>query len=203
MLAERGRPCGKLAVAFDSGSDAVAQRRHRPCRRGSARGRRSLGPLCAPIRRSIVFIVVTEWPRLRAMPSFLSPLLLRPGIGRTFSLVLQPVPIGKALRDARRHQVEAGDRPVDAEADRPAGDRRGPSARCRRRPTGARPRRGARRCALDRPHRRIGRRRRSARRGVHRDRVAASQALLDVRRLVGQQVEGFLAAALPFGVGLG
>jgi hypothetical protein len=32
--------------------------------------------------------------------------------------------------------------------------------------------------------------------------VAASQALLDLRALVGQQAEGFLAAALPFGTGL-
>ncbi|MFG1912482.1 hypothetical protein [Kribbella sp. NPDC048928] len=33
--------------------------------------------------------------------------------------------------------------------------------------------------------------------------IAATQALLDLRRLVGQQLEGFIAAALPFGVGLG
>ena len=33
--------------------------------------------------------------------------------------------------------------------------------------------------------------------------IAASQAFLDLRRLVGQQLEGFMAAALPLGVGLG
>jgi hypothetical protein len=33
--------------------------------------------------------------------------------------------------------------------------------------------------------------------------IAATQALLDLRRLVGQQLEGFVAAALPLGVGLG
>ena len=31
---------------------------------------------------------------------------------------------------------------------------------------------------------------------------AASQALLDVRKVVGQQAEAFLAASLPFGMGL-
>jgi hypothetical protein len=50
--------------------------------------------------------VISEWPRVRTTPSFLSPLLLRPGIRRTFTLILQPIPMAKALRDARRHRVE-------------------------------------------------------------------------------------------------
>lgn len=147
--------------------------------------------------------VVTEWPRIRATPSFLSPLLLKPGIRRTFSLVLQPVPIGKALRDARRHQVERvtdratrkrigqleteEDRQLDAdvaqrEKDLAAGhgDVRWIGLIAVSADTEE---------ALDDACTEIE--------------IAASQALLDIRRLVGQQVEGFLAAALPFGVGLG
>ena len=50
--------------------------------------------------------VVSEWPTVRATPGFLSPLLLKPAVRRTFSLLLQPIAIGKALRDARREQVE-------------------------------------------------------------------------------------------------
>jgi hypothetical protein len=147
--------------------------------------------------------VVAEWPRVRAMPSFLSPLLLKPGIRRTFSLVLQPVPIGKALRDARRHQVERvtdratrkrigqleteEDRQLDAdvaqrEKDLAAGhgDVRWIGLIAVSADTEE---------ALDEACSEVE--------------IAATQALLDVRRLVGQQIEGFLAAALPFGVGLG
>lgn len=147
--------------------------------------------------------VVTEWPRLRATPSFLSPLLLKPGIRRTFSLILQPIPIGKALRDARRHQVE---RVTDR---------------------ATRKRVGQMETEEDRQHDADVAQREKDLAAGHGDvrwiglisvsadtedgldeacteiEIAASQALLDVRRLVGQQVEGFLAAALPFGIGLG
>ncbi|GAA3096949.1 hypothetical protein JOF29_006048 [Kribbella aluminosa] len=147
--------------------------------------------------------VVTEWPRLRATPSFLSPLLLRPGIRRTFSLVLQPVPIGKALRDARRHQVERvtdrstrkrvgqmeteEDRQLDADVAQREKDLAAGHGDVRW--IGLIAVSADTEDALDEACTEIE--------------IAASQALLDVRRLVGQQVEGFLAAALPFGVGLG
>lgn len=147
--------------------------------------------------------VVTEWPRIRVTPSFLSPLLLKPGIRRTFTLVLQPIPMAKALRDARRHQVERvsdratrsrigqleteQDRQLDAdvaqrERDLAAGhgDVRWLGLLVVSADTGE---------ALD-----------EACMGIE---IAATQALLDLRRLVGQQLEGFIAAALPFGVGLG
>jgi hypothetical protein len=32
--------------------------------------------------------------------------------------------------------------------------------------------------------------------------IAAARALIDLRRLVGQQLDGFLATTLPFGTGL-
>ncbi|NUR93962.1 MAG: PrgI family protein [Kribbellaceae bacterium] len=147
--------------------------------------------------------VVTEWPRIRATPSFLSPLLLRPGIRRTFSLVLQPVPIGKALRDARRHQVERvtdratrkrvgqleteEDRQLDADVAQREKDLAAGHGDVRW--IGLIAVSADTEDALDEACTEIE--------------IAASQALLDVRRLVGQQVEGFLAAALPFGVGLG
>jgi hypothetical protein len=147
--------------------------------------------------------VVTEWPRIRATPSFLSPLLLKPGIRRTFSLVLQPVPIGKALRDARRHQVERvtdrttrkrigqleteEDRQLDADVAQREKDLAAGHGDVRW--IGLIAVSADSEEALDEACTEIE--------------IAASQALLDVRRLVGQQVEGFLAAALPFGVGLG
>jgi hypothetical protein len=146
--------------------------------------------------------VITEWPRVRTTPSFLSPLLLKPGIRRTFTLVLQPIPMAKALRDARRHQVERvtdratrakigqleteEDRQLDAdvaqrERDLAAGhgDVRWLGLIVVSADTEE---------ALDDACMEIE--------------IAATQALLDLRRLVGQQMEGFLAAALPFGVGL-
>ncbi|WP_432887767.1 SCO6880 family protein [Kribbella sp. CA-245084] len=147
--------------------------------------------------------VVTEWPRLRATPSFLSPLLLKPGIRRTFSLVLQPVPIGKALRDARRHQVERvtdratrkrvgqmeteEDRQLDADVAQREKDLAAGHGDVRW--IGLIAVSADTEDGLDEACTEIE--------------IAASQALLDVRRLAGQQMEGFLAAALPFGVGLG
>ncbi|MGY4769785.1 SCO6880 family protein (plasmid) [Kribbella sp. CWNU-51] len=146
--------------------------------------------------------VITEWPRVRTSPTFLSPLLLKPGIRRTFSLVLQPIPIARALRDARRHQVE---RVTD---------------RATRAKIGQLETEEDRQLDAD-----VAQRERDLAAG-HGDvrwlglvvvsadneealedacmevEIAATQALLDLRRLVGQQMEGFMAAALPFGIGL-
>jgi hypothetical protein len=147
--------------------------------------------------------VVTEWPRVRATPSFLSPLLLKPGIRRTFSLVLQPVPVGKALRDARRHQVE---RVTDRATRKRIGQLETEEDRQQDADVAQRERDLA---AGHGDVRWIGLIAVSADDEEALDEasteieIAASQALLDIRRLVGQQVEGFLAAALPFGVGLG
>jgi hypothetical protein len=147
--------------------------------------------------------VVSEWPRIRTTASFLSPLLLKPGIRRTFSLVLQPIPIGKALRDARRHQVERitdratrskigqleteEDRQLDADVAQREKDLAAGHGDVRW--IGLVAVSADSEEALDEACMEIE--------------IAATQALLDLRRLVGQQVEGFIAAALPFGVGLG
>ncbi|MFC0627461.1 SCO6880 family protein [Kribbella deserti] len=146
--------------------------------------------------------VIAEWPRVRATPSFLSPLLLKPGVRRTFSIVLQPVPIGRALRDARRDRVERltdratrarlgqleteQDKQIEAdvaqrEADLAAGhgDVRWV---------------GLLVVSADDLE--------ALNDSCNELENAASQALLDMRKLVGQQAEAFLAASLPFGSGL-
>ncbi|MFK4088797.1 SCO6880 family protein [Kribbella sp. NPDC020789] len=146
--------------------------------------------------------VVTEWPRVRANPSFLSPLLLKPGIRRTFSLVLQPIPMAKALRDARRHQVERitdratrsrigqleteEDRQLDADVAQRERDLAAGHGDVRW--LGLLVVSGDDEETLDD--------------ACMEMEIAATQALLDVRRLVGQQLEGFMAATLPFGTGL-
>jgi hypothetical protein len=146
--------------------------------------------------------VVSEWPRVRTMPSFLSPLLLRPGIRRTFTMVLQPIPIAKALRDARRHQVERvtdrstrakigqleteEDRQLDADVAQRERDLAAGHGDVRW--LGLVVVSADNEEALDDACMEIE--------------IAATQALLDLRRLVGQQIEGFIAAALPFGIGL-
>ncbi|GAB3934180.1 hypothetical protein GCM10029976_042760 [Kribbella albertanoniae] len=146
--------------------------------------------------------VVTEWPRVRAAPSFLGPLLLRPGIRRTFSLVLQPIPMARALRDARRHQVERvtdratrarigqmeteEDRQLDADVAQRERDLAAGHGDVRW--LGLVVVSGDTEEALNDACMEIE--------------IAATQSFLDVRRLVGQQLEGFMAAALPFGIGL-
>ncbi|ONI79073.1 hypothetical protein BWI15_00415 [Kribbella sp. ALI-6-A] len=146
--------------------------------------------------------IVTEWPRVRATPAFLGPLLLKPGVRRTFSLVLQPIPVAKALRDARRHQVDRvteratrkkigrleteEDRQLDADVAQREKD-------------------------LAAGHgdvRWIGLLAVSADDEEKLDEactemeIASARALIDLRRLVGQQLDGFLATTLPFGTGL-
>ncbi|WP_405072212.1 SCO6880 family protein [Kribbella sp. NBC_01510] len=146
--------------------------------------------------------VITEWPRVRTTPTFLSPLLLKPGIRRTFSMVLQPIPIAKALRDARRHQVERvtdratrakigqleteEDRQLDADVAQRERDLAAGHGDVRW--LGLVVVSADSEEALDDACMEVE--------------IAATQALLDLRRLVGQQMEGFMAAALPFGIGL-
>ncbi|MEV0804610.1 SCO6880 family protein, partial [Kribbella sp. NPDC050281] len=145
---------------------------------------------------------ITEWPRIQTTPTFLSPLLLKPGIRRTFTLVLQPIPMAKALRDARRHQVERvtdratrskigqleteEDRQLDADVAQRERDLAAGHGDVRW--LGLVVVSADNEEALDDACMEIE--------------IAATQALLDLRRLVGQQMEGFMAAALPFGIGL-
>lgn len=49
---------------------------------------------------------VSEWPRSLTHAGFLRPLLLAPGAHRTFSLIAQPLSTDKALREIRRARAE-------------------------------------------------------------------------------------------------
>jgi hypothetical protein len=49
---------------------------------------------------------ISEWPRSGAYPNFLHPLLLNPGVRKSFTLVAHPVPVDEARRDIRRAKVE-------------------------------------------------------------------------------------------------
>ncbi|MCR6494536.1 valine--tRNA ligase [Cellulomonas sp. P24] len=49
---------------------------------------------------------VTQWPRNEVHPSFLQPLLLAPTGLRTVTLIAEPLPTAKALREIRRAKVE-------------------------------------------------------------------------------------------------
>ncbi|HEY8722163.1 SCO6880 family protein [Pengzhenrongella sp.] len=49
---------------------------------------------------------VAEWPRSEVHPSFLQPLVLGPGTRRTFALIAEPLPPGRALREIRQAKAE-------------------------------------------------------------------------------------------------
>ncbi|MGC4939978.1 SCO6880 family protein [Kribbella sp. DT2] len=146
--------------------------------------------------------IVTEWPRVKATPAFLGPLLLKPGVRRTFSLVLQPIPVGKALRDARRHQV---DRVTERATRRKIGQLETEEDRQLDADVAQREKDLA---AGHGDVRWIGLLAISADDEEKLDEactemeIAAARALIDLRRLVGQQLDGFLATTLPFGTGL-
>jgi hypothetical protein len=48
---------------------------------------------------------VRQWPRLEVPAGFLQP-LLAPGVRRSLSLLVEPIPTGRALREVRRARVE-------------------------------------------------------------------------------------------------
>lgn len=49
---------------------------------------------------------VSEWPRTLVYPGFLAPLLLAPGVRRTFSVTFTPVRADVTARDLRRKKIE-------------------------------------------------------------------------------------------------
>ncbi|WP_129337198.1 SCO6880 family protein [Cellulomonas endophytica] len=49
---------------------------------------------------------VAEWPRAAVHAAFLQPLLLGEEPGRSWSLIVEPIPTGRALRDIRRAKAE-------------------------------------------------------------------------------------------------
>jgi hypothetical protein len=49
---------------------------------------------------------INEWPRVSAPPYFLHSLVFQPGIRKTLSLTIQPIPADTAMRDIRKAKVE-------------------------------------------------------------------------------------------------
>lgn len=49
---------------------------------------------------------VSQWPRAEVHPAFLQPLLLGETAARTVTVIAEPLPTGKALREIRRAKVE-------------------------------------------------------------------------------------------------
>lgn len=140
---------------------------------------------------------VSEWPRSATHPSFLRPVLLAPGSRRTLSLLATPLPPAKALREIRRARAEQTadaltrarigrvqdevSRAATSELDRREqdlvaghGDLRFLGLLAISAPT------------LDELNEECA-----------AAETAAAQAGCELRRLVGQQVQGFAAAALP------
>jgi hypothetical protein len=138
-----------------------------------------------------------EWPRIEAPADFLHPLVFTPGVRRQLSILTQPVTADKAIREIRRaktaHLTDAAQRArigqVEDESQRQAyddvltrerqlvaghGDLRFVGLLAVTAPTPD---------ALDDACGQIE--------------SAAVQAMVDLRRLVGQQAEAFAAAALP------
>lgn len=145
---------------------------------------------------------ISEWPRVEAHASFLHPLLYVPGVRRSLSIVCEPVPIRRALHDVQRdkveHLVDAAQRQrlgqIESEAQRREHD--DVLRRERELVAGHGDLRFAGLLAVsaDSPERLDD--------ACGAIETAATQALVDVRRLVGEQAEAFTAAALPLARGL-
>ena len=145
---------------------------------------------------------ISEWPRSGTHPGFLRPLLLAGGAQRTFTLLAQPLPPGKALREIRRARAEQmADAATRARIGRVEDE-------------------GSRAAAVELSRREedliaghgdlrfVGLLAVSA---ATRDELAgacaatesaAATAGCELRRLVGQQVSAYAAAALPLARGL-
>lgn len=145
---------------------------------------------------------IIEWPRVEAHASFLHPLLYVPGVRRNLSIVAQPLPIKRALREVQRDKVE---HLVDSAQRRRFGQLETEMQREELRDVERRER------ELVSGH---GDMRWAGFVSVSADsrealdeacsvlETAATQALVDVKLLGAQQAEAFVAAALPLGVGL-
>jgi hypothetical protein len=145
---------------------------------------------------------ISEWPRTEVPPSFLHPLILKSGIQKTFSLVARPIGTREAIRSIRRQKV---DYITDAQQKARIGQLRD--------------------FTDNQEYEDLLQREREIAAG-HTDMIftgfiavtaaskdeldaavaevqrAATQCGCETRRLVGQQTQAFLAAALPLGRGL-
>ena len=149
-----------------------------------------------------VVYLVAQWPRVEVGADFLDPLVFTPGVRRAFSLIVQPVGVDRALKEIRRaktaHVTDAAQRARigQIEDEALAAEFRDVLARERELVAGHGELRFVGLLAV------------TAATGEELDsacgqiETAATQAMVDLRRLVGQQGEAFAAAALPLGRGL-
>jgi hypothetical protein len=146
--------------------------------------------------------VVAQWPRVEVGADFLDPLVFTPGVRRAFSLIAQPVGVDRALKEIRRaktqHVTDAAQRARigQIEDETLTAEFRDVLARERELVAGHGELRFVGLLAVTAPT--------SAELDAACGQVetAATQAMVDLRRLVGQQGEAFAAAALPLARGL-
>lgn len=140
---------------------------------------------------------VSEWPRSDTHPSFLRPVLLAPGSRRTLSLLATPLPPAKALREIRRARAEqTADAMTRARVGRVVDEvSRAAASELDRREEDLVAGHGDLRflglLAISAPTLD------ELSEECAAAETAAAQAGCELRRLVGQQVQGFAAAALP------
>lgn len=145
---------------------------------------------------------VVEWPRSEVHPAFLQPLLLAPGARRTVTLLAEPLPPGKALREIRRAKAEHA---ADTAQRNRLGQIEDEAVRAEQRDLA---RREAELVAGHGDLRFTGLITVTAytpedlAAGCAATESAAAQAMCEVRRLVGQQGHAHAAGALPLARGL-
>ena len=145
---------------------------------------------------------VSEWPRVAVVPGFLWPLVLAPRVRRSLSLVVEPVPRAKALKEVRAQRF-------DYLSDQITRDKRGQltdyatvqeledvNQRERELAEGHGDLRFAAFVAVTAPTRE------ALVVAVEEISQAAMEAFCEVRVLWGEQGTGFAAAALPLGRGI-
>jgi hypothetical protein len=140
---------------------------------------------------------VKSWPRSDVHPTFLQPLLLGSSAHRSLSSTLEPVAIGRAMRDIRRARVEQA---ADTAQRERLGQIEDQTHRAQAQDVAQRE---AELVAGHGDLRFTGLLTVSAPSGVELQaacaatEAAAAQALCELRRLVGQQGQAFLAGAMP------
>jgi hypothetical protein len=198
---------GEVAAVLRSAYDPTASA---PCAQADRPSAETSGPVAVDehwdrLRSDSGFhavYLVAEWPRVQVGADFLDPLIFTPGVRRTFTIVAQPVGLDRALKEIRRaktqHVTDAAQRARigQIEDEALAQEYRDVLAREHDLVTGHGELRFVGLVAV------------TAATSEELDsacsqiETAAIQAMVDFRRLVGQQAEAFVAAALPLGRGL-
>lgn len=145
---------------------------------------------------------ISEWPRSKAYPNFLTPLILAPGVRKSLSLIARPIPVAEARKDIRRQKVEYV---TDADQKARIGQVADYSdaaeyedllAREQELAIGHADMRFAGLIAITAPDKD------ALDAAVSQIEQAAVQSECETRLLVGQQTQAFVAAAVPLGRGL-